>query len=345
MRILFEEGEQIKFLRAVKIKLNQSLLKIHKKNRDKFTVTYSTLKKYSRGKLVIPSEVADTLTKISSVEWKGFRVKDMLKDGWGRSKAGKRGQKRMYNLYSKKLNEWRMRGYRKSKFGNYSNKKKIYTPRLGENLSEFLGICIGDGTLTKYFLRISLDSNIDAPYVEYVSKLGLRLFGITPSVKKEKGKNVTNVKFHSIRICNFMKYELGLVYGDKIRNRAKIPQKIIKNKKLMISCLRGLVDTDGNVGNGIFFFSKNPILMRQISEFSKRENLFTMYNDFQVGTGDFNKVRDYFRRVGSSNLKNIIRFNKMFMIKREHYIKNKDLLKFYPQFKDYKLPYKLDQGS
>lgn len=341
VRILFSEGGQRKFFISVRLKLNKSLHKIYYENRNKLGISYTTFKKYYRGNLTLPVSIADLLTEISGIRWRDFKIEKILDSNWGKSKAGKIGQKRMYEKYSKNLSKWRMRGYKKSKFGNFSNKKDIIIPKLNENLAEFLGICLGDGTLTKYFLRISLDLKVDKPYSEYVSTLGEEIFGIKPSVKDDLLRGVINVKFYSVDMCNFLNKKLELPHGDKIKYKTRILDRVFVKRELMLSCLRGLVDTDGNIGNGVFFSSKNPDLMNQITQFCKVNKIFTDFDKFTVGTGSFEKVNKYFKEIGSSNLRNIVRFQKMFIGKRKPYIKNNDLIKFYDQYKDCILPYKL----
>jgi len=42
---------------------------------------------------------------------------------------------------------------------------------------------LGDGTLTKYFLRISGDSRFDVPYFTYLQEMTKELFGLSSSIK------------------------------------------------------------------------------------------------------------------------------------------------------------------
>ena len=66
------------------------------------------------------------------------------------------------------------------------NVKKIKIPELDERLAEFIGVYLGDGTLTKYFIRISGDYRYDIPYFNYLKDLIYKLFGVNATITKDK---------------------------------------------------------------------------------------------------------------------------------------------------------------
>lgn len=335
MRILFKKGEQKKFLKKVCVKLEMNLKKI---SLD-FEIPYEALKKYYSERRTLPINVANILSDKSKIDWKRFQVIKYLDDSWGQSKGGKKGYKAMIKKYPYKLNEWRWKGIKKSTIGIRST-KEVKIPKMCDELSEFIGICLGDGTLTKYFVKISLDSRYDACYSEYIKKLCNKLFGIKISEWNDKKEKMFYLALFSVKVCEFLYKECGLPYGDKIINEASIPTSILNNDRLMICCLRGLIDTDGCISKGksLGFFSNNKKLLDQVKKMGKKLNIFTSSNEISVSTGKWDNIVRYFRIVGSSNLKNIIKFNEKLKGKELY---SDEVTKFYNKYKNVDLPFKL----
>ncbi len=344
MRILFEENEQKRYLNEVCKEMGVSLRKLSIDLNEDLGMTYSSMKKYYNESLLLPSKVAILLTKKSSINLKEFGIKGIVPDNWGCVKGGKIGYKNMTKKYSHKLNLWRKRGGKTTgvKYPrNLADRtiKEVKIPKMNEKLAEFIGICLGDGTLTKYFMRISFDPRYEMSYLDYISNLCLNLFEIKTTSRKEKGRNLIYIELRSVKICKFLHETCGLPYGDKIKNKSKIPEVIVKNINLSCSCLRGLVDTDGSIRNYVNFWSNNPIIIKQVEELNQKLKIFTTSNEKFVSTGVWNNVIRYFKIVGSSNLKHIVRFHKKFISGQKVYVK--DAPKFYKEYKNIKLPFKL----
>ena len=296
MRIVFQKGYQKKFMKEVCGRLKTSLRGLRK---YKIHYGYSAMKKYYREELTLPKDLAETLTEISNVDWIKFKPTGELLDTWGKSKGGTIGKKKMEEKYKNKLSEWGRKGY-EAKLSELKPSKPIIKPKMNGKLAELVGIILGDGTISKYFLRVSLNAKKEKNYASYVSKLGKDLFGIEGVIRKEKNQNVLNVKFYSVNLVKFLTEELGLPIGDKIRNKAKIPERIFLNKTLMLSCLRGLVDTDGSLGNRAYFYNSNPVLIEQVARFTRKYNIFTAFYYNAVGTANKLKVKEYLNLIGTS---------------------------------------------
>jgi len=344
MRILFEENEQRRFLKEVCEKMNVSLRKLTIDLNEDLGVSYSTMKKYYNESLLLPSKIAILLMKKTGIDWKDFKMKKLLSDNWGWVKGGKIGYKRMVEKYPHKLKIWRKKGGRTTgiKYPRaLADKtiKEVKLPGMDSKLAEFIGICLGDGTLTKYFLRISFDSRYEMPYLDYISNLCLNLFSIKSTLRKERGRNLIYIELRSVKICKFLHETYGLPYGNKIKNKSKIPEVIMKNVNLYCSCLRGLVDTDGSIRNYVNFWSNNPIMIKQVKELNQKLKIFTVSNEKFVSTGVWNNVIRYFKIVGSSNVKHIIRFHRRFIDREKIYVR--DVPKFYKEYKNIKLPFRL----
>ncbi len=121
------------------------------------------------------------------------------------------------------------------------------------DLAELIGICLGDGHLSRYYFAIFGDKTKDTTYLQYhVKPLIHSTLGITPKFKTNRpDENFLVVNSAAgTRALN----RLGLPYGDKIANHARIPKWILLRKSFLVACLRGLIDTDGCV----YGFKRSP---------------------------------------------------------------------------------------
>ena len=112
--------------------------------------------------------------------------------------------------------------------------------------AEFVGICLGDGHLSRYCLAIFGDKSKDTAYLlRHVKPLTRRVLKLTPKFKT----NRPDEKFLAVNSAAGMRalHKLGLPYGDKIANHARIPEWVFRRNSLMQACLKGLFDTDGCV--------------------------------------------------------------------------------------------------
>lgn len=149
----------------------------------------------------------------------------------------------------------------------------------------------------------------------------------------------------SKKVCEYMHNKWAIPYGDKIEGVAMIPNAVMEDRKLAICCLRGLIDTDGSVskdGNGISirFSSHNKTLVDQVEDIGKSLGIFTFRNPLETGTRSWNNVVEYFRVVGSSNLRHIVRFHKRFS--ENKLLRKSEVVKYYKTYKGISLPFRLD---
>ncbi len=232
------------------------------------------------------------------------------------------------------------------------NIKDILVPKLDENLAEFIGIHLGDGTLTKNFIRIFGDSRYDSSYFAYVSNLVKNLFGFSPFLRFDRGrdnkKHTMYLELCSKKLCDFLHIHFEMPYGNKMTGNAKIPKRILSNRRLAIACLRGLVDTDGSLskrGNQmcLVFNSNNEILREQVFTLGKKLKIFNHRYMDEVGTNSWKRIVRYFNTVGSSNISNIIRFSEKYH--NEIYLYKKDVLNYYKAYNNTILPFKTGRWS
>ncbi len=305
-------------------------------------INYFTFKKYVRGKRFIPYDLVNMLCNLNGIDPRKINFQ-LFEDNWGKIKGGQKGIKTLYNNYPKKIEEWRRKGgYQtyKSNFEGYSTVKRIKTPTLSESLAEFIGIILGDGTLTYYFARISADTRFEKPYFDYINNLAYKLFGIKGKITEKE--NNLYLTISSRKLSSFLNKKFKLPYGDKIRNEAKIPAQILKKKSLVKCCLRGLVDTDGCIGKSgvslkLSFSSHNPILLNQVIKINEKLSIFNKNYKNSLETCSIEKIKRYIRLVGTANLKHIIRFNER--IKGGKLLYNRDLQVYYPLYSNIDVPF------
>jgi hypothetical protein len=341
-RVVFPDGECKRFFEKVIDKLLagnlRGLLQFG------FNVKYSALKKYYYGYLLLPHDLFLDLCYISGLHSYKKQVK-VVDGNWGQVKGGINGMESMSKKYPKEVVAWRKKGADKIAGANV---KKIIYPKLSEDLAEFIGIHLGDGTMTKYFIRISGDYRCDIPYFKYISNLIFKLFGIRPQIFKDpRPINTGYVLLRSKAVCSFLNEKYGIPFGDKIKSRAHIPHKILEDERLSFACLRGLVDTDGSVsrrGVGgrqfcIHFTSHNPGLLSQVRQITEGRALFTHFYEKSSGTNCWSSILKYFKMVGSSNMRHIVRFHQRTL---GNTLYQKEVVNYYGQnlYKQLDLPFK-----
>lgn len=305
-------------------------------------IPYSTLKKYSRGEFYLPEDLFNQIVKLCSLKIEELNFQTLPRN-WGQKEGGKNGIASLMNKYPEKIKIWRKMAWKKS---TLANTKQIKTPELNEELAELIGIYLGDGTLTKYFISISGDCRYDYPYFEYVSSLINSLFGIKTSIRREKRNNTLYLVVYSKELCSYLNKRFDLKYGDKIRNKTGIPSKILNNPKLAKACLRGLIDTDGCVsksGNqmSIRFSSYSEKILKQTEIIGKMLRIFTFSTGNHIGTTKWKNVLKYFELVGSSNLRHIVRFYTYYDKKQFTYQNEVDKHYQDDKFKNIQLPFKI----
>lgn len=219
---------------------------------------------------------------------------------------------------------------------------RIKKPKFDERFAELVGAYLGDGTLTKYFMRITEDKRYCLPHLEYLGKLAQESFGVKPTVRISAKRNTAFLEIRSKQFCDYFRKNLGISFGDKIRNKARIPKCILKDENLAKACLRGLMDTDGSLskrGNQMCleFTSKNLILLEQVWLIGKQLGIFTHRNKEQAGTNSWGKIVQYFECVGSSNRIHIIRFGERQCNQKLLY--KTDLFPYFKKYDGVRIPF------
>lgn len=133
----------------------------------------------------------------------------------------------------------------RSKKLRFNNKRNdISIPKgYSEELSEFIGIMLGDGHLTPTQVTVTL-GNKEESYVRYVTRLINKLFNIEPKVIIRKG-GYHIVYFGSTVVVRWL-LSMGLVF-NKVKNQVNVPSWVFTNNDYIKGFLKGFFDTDGSI--------------------------------------------------------------------------------------------------
>lgn len=125
------------------------------------------------------------------------------------------------------------------------NVRKIFNkPSYSEELAEMVGIIMGDGSISNYQIRVTLDRKVDREYALFVSKIIHNVLNEKPTWSERDG--VIELVLSGAGLVDMLE-ALGLKRGNKITNQIKIPDWIFSKSIYQRACLRGLFDTDGSI--------------------------------------------------------------------------------------------------
>ena len=127
-------------------------------------------------------------------------------------------------------------------------KKGLKLPEeISEEFAEFLGIHLGDGSMSKdyrYTYKVTYACNsVEVQYAQHITDLFERLFGVRLRVIRDDKRHCVNLYYYSKTLCEFLNLVVGIPYGKKIDIR--IPPLVMSNAKYATAFIRGVFDTDG----------------------------------------------------------------------------------------------------
>ncbi|MDP2600091.1 MAG: hypothetical protein Q8P84_05070 [Deltaproteobacteria bacterium] len=328
-RIIFEKGEQKNFLVKARAMIHgqvDSLAMV-------CNVHPRTLRDWIREKYRMPESAFDSINhrlKIKAVP--SIRV---IPDYEHVSRAGRQGALKRNALYgSPGTKEGRSKGGRTSCFvqqeafnrgviSGFMCRKDIHLPPYSEELAEAIGVILGDGSISKFQVSISVSALVDQKYSKFLVQLFKRLFYIKV-VKKEVEKNTIRLTLSSRQLVEWL-IQMGLVVGDKIRQNVKIPNWIIKDEKYLKTCLRGLFDTDGCVyyhhhfvngreynDIGWEFSNLNKNFLNVFYNFLLQKGLRAKLGSRRVVLYNRKDINSYFQEVKTNNPKHVRRYQQYF---------------------------------
>lgn len=199
----------------------------------------------------------------------------------------------------------------------------IEKPEKSEELAEFVGITMGDGSISRYQVTITLNRNDDKEFTLYVSNLIKKLFGVKPGIYVVSKDSVVDIVVSRRELVMLCTEDLGLPLGNKIRQQFDIPAWIKQDEKLKIACVRGLVDTDGSIFTHEYkvgkkwyaykklaFSSRSEPLRKSVYEIMQSIGLSPRMTSVDVRLDSIDDMRRYFEIIGTSNSKHWKRYQK-----------------------------------
>ncbi len=189
---------------------------------------------------------------------------------------------------------------------------KIKLPQNSESLAEFVGICLGDGYVSKYQTQIILNSIADKDYAPYIIKLIKKLFPILKiSLYKRKEENALNIRINSKIVSDFLMH-MGIIAKNK-----KVPLWILENMSYRKACIRGLFDTEGCISFKKYQGKSKESLYKQLIFTNTNKEIIQFIRDTLINLGlkstmslkknlylSSHKDVDHFRKeIGFSNAK------------------------------------------
>lgn len=184
-----------------------------------------------------------------------------------------------------------------------------------EDLAEFIGIMLGDGSIGEYECRtgdvvkthrrvkVTL-SGSEEKYCDYIENLFEELFGISPIVRPRKNENTVDIAVYRKALLEFLVEEVGLKLAPKWE-RAEIPEFYCAKESYSDKILRGYFDTDGSVvltdNNGTLY----PRLEMKISPSPMQEQIIGILDQrgFRFGTYDIGKGKVRIQMNGKTQLR------------------------------------------
>ncbi|OGM02494.1 hypothetical protein A2115_00695 [Candidatus Woesebacteria bacterium GWA1_41_8] len=198
---------------------------------------------------------------------------------------------------------------RKMRFNN--KRGDISIPEgYSEQLSEFIGVLLGDGHLTPTQVTVTL-GNKEVVYVSYLTKLIKKLFNIEPkTIRVRNGYHVVYVG--STYVVRWL-LSMGLVF-NKVKSQVDLPPWIFSNKDYVKGFLRGFFDTDGSIyklrfGVQLAFINRSlPMLESLRSCLSLLDYSPSNISQFRIYLTRREDIIRFFKTVNPANAKHQKRF-------------------------------------
>lgn len=198
---------------------------------------------------------------------------------------------------------------------------KIKLPQLSIGLAEFVGVCLGDGYVSRYQTSITLNSIADSAYIPYVVDLSLFLFpNVNVSVIKKRYEQATDVRLNSKIVADFF-HSMGIVPKNK-----KVPAWIFTKLKYRKACVKGLFDTEGSTAQKTYISQKGRQTYYQLNFRNYDKEIMRFVRDVLLEinlkpTVTLNKslyisnlkdIKTYMKSIGSGNPKLSYKFAEIY---------------------------------
>lgn len=250
-RVRFQKGEQNAFLCEVQHKLKVTQTELAKLA----GISVRNFSDWKREKLTLPLNVVKLLSQKSGIPLPtSVKIVDLY---WHTKKAGAIGAEAVLKKYGRlggntevwrgKWQKWWEKKGRFLKASPVGQAKTFNKPKRGQELAEFIGIILGDGSISKTQIVITLHSVDDKEYSAYVRKSIKKLFGVEAGAFKQKHALAESIYISRTALVEWLGAQHGLKVGSKLRQQADVPIWIKDDLSFSVACARGLMDTDGCV--------------------------------------------------------------------------------------------------
>lgn len=326
-RIIFQPSEQQRFIENVATKLGISTSSLA----SLLVVNERTLRDWKREKYHMSFIHAQTLARKSRVLIPASA--SLLKWNERLEKIGSLGGKAFFQKYglvgmdeTYRREQWDKWWNEVGKFKEHKilwKSKPFRKPKKSVELAEFVGLMLGDGGISKYQISITLHRNDDREYSIFVCELIYCLFCVEPRIIKRKGCLANDYRVSRVELVRFCVEKLGLVRGNKVRQNIDIPRWVGERNNFLISCVRGLFDTDGSVIIHKYKVSGREYIYKKLCFTSHSQPLrLSFYRalsnlgikarlaGFDVRVDGQEEVVKYFKIVGTHNPKHLRKMNK-----------------------------------
>lgn len=323
-RIKFHKtGSQKSFIEEAKEKLNLTWIDFAKK----LKINQRTLNEWTKERFNMSESAMLLIIKLtklplpqnySIIKWNEHLNKISISGG--RARYAKYGK---VSITEERRKEkwrqwWESKGQYKKPASGFKVLTKIKTPLHSKLLAEFVGIMLGDGGVNKYQTSVTL-SGKEQSYIQYVSKMVKKLFGVNPKVYILKDAKAVKVVVNRKQLVAFCQ-DIGLVQGNKVRQQASVPDWVKENKEFTKECLRGLIDTDGCFYNNsykvrgknyayqkiAFTNSSLPLILfvyEALNKLGIRSSIQRGRKEVRIAGGE--DVSRYVKEVGTHNSKHL----------------------------------------
>lgn len=325
-RVVFPRGEQKRFLLKIQKKTGSSWETLAKKA----GVCRRTLTDWKREKYSISLKSLKIFLKISALRWPSHS--EIRKSFWWTHDAAKIAGRLVYQKYGtignplKRRQRWLEWWRTKGRFQHKNNFvfKKVFFPKKTEDLAEFAGIMMGDGSITKRQIAVTVHYKDDRAYSLFIKRLMQKLFKVKPSWLIRVKRSTIFVVISRTQLVKFCQ-SIGLVVGNKVKQQIDIPKWIMKSSLFQMACVRGLMDTDGCIFNEChtisgkrycfprlsFVSMSAPLRESVVNIFKELDFLPKMRNNRSVQLEHKREIIRYFEMIKSHNPKHLKKWKKI----------------------------------
>lgn len=186
---------------------------------------------------------------------------------------------------------------------NLNNKIFVKVPQEPNiQLAELFGILLGDGSVTKYFVKVYSNRVTEREYAAFVFDLSHKLFPEAPiSVFERVRYGTLGTQISSKDVCDYLG---GIGFDGKIRS---IPNWINDNVEFTKAAIRGLFDTEGSVGIKFFRGVTGNCFYKQLTFTNKNRNILD-FVEKGLNTMGYNPTKRSNKNIYISNSEDIERY-------------------------------------